>query len=474
MKLWAIIPELIIAGSALIFIPVAGWVKGKKQLIPAYLTLISLVSALWFSFRMLSWPSFDIFKGTYAVDNFGTVFKIMILSGSMITLLLLLFYFKKNSHIAHAPIALLFSALGAMCISSSLDLGLIVLFLQMMSLAGYILVALIRKDKMANEAALKFFIYAAAALAVMAFGLTFLYGLTGSLDLRIIGISLGSGTSVWIIVSLILILIGYGFEITLVPFHFWAPDVYSGSTAPVAGFLSVVPKIAGFAGLLRFLLTAYQDNIADWSLVIAVFAAVTMTLGNFAALRQTRLKRLLAYSSIAQSGLILVAVASANNIENAVSSVGFYLIAYIFMNMGAFSVITQIEKNFGGDDIILFRGLSSTSPFSATVMALSFLSLAGIPPLAGFAGKVFVLGNVIDRGYIWLVVIAVINLTIALYYYVSVVAEMYLKKPANNIKPEKDLFYILAAGICTAGTIFFGIFPAAALKITDLISNFLR
>ena len=474
MKLWAIIPELIIAGSALFYIPVAGWVKGKNQLIPTLLTLVSLLTALGFSFMMLSWPSFDIFNGTYAIDNFGTVFKILILSGSIITLLLLLFYFKKNSHIAHAPIALLLSTLGAMCISSSMDLGLIVLFLQMMSLAGYVLVGIIRKDNLANEASLKFFIFAAVALAVMAFGLTFLYGLTGSLDLRIIGVGLISSNSVWIFISLILILIGYGFEITLVPFHFWAPDVYAGSTAPVAGFISVVPKIAGFAGLLRFLLTAYQGNIADWSLIIAIFAAVTMTLGNLTALRQTKLKRLLAYSSIAQSGLILMAIAASDNIESAASFAGFYLIAYIFMNLGAFSVISQIERNFGSDDIILFRGLGRSSPFSAVVLVFSLLSLAGIPPLAGFAGKVFLISAAIDRGYIWLVIITAINLTIALYYYVSVAAEVYLKQPENKIKPVQDFYYLITAGICTAGTIFFGIFPAAGLNLTNLISNLLR
>ncbi len=474
MKLWAIIPELIIAGSALFYIPIAGWVKGKNQLIPAYLTLLSLLIAAWFTFRMLFWQSFDIFDGTYAIDNFGTVFKLLILSGSIITLLLLLFYFKRNSHIAHIPIALLFSTLGAMCISSSMDLGLIALFLQMMSLAGYVLVSIIRKDKLANEAAMKFFIFAAAALAVMAFGLTFLYGLTGSLDLRLIGLSLKTGKSVWIFISLILILVGYGFEITLVPFHFWAPDVYAGSTAPVAGFLSVVPKIAGFAGLLRLLLTAYPDNTANWSFTIAVFSAVTMTFGNLSALRQTKLKRLLAYSSIAQSGLILMALASADTISAGISAAGFYLTAYIFMNLGAFSVISLIERNFGSDDIILFRGLSRTAPFSAAVLALSFLSLAGIPPLAGFVGKVFVISNAIDRGYIWLVVIAVVNLTIALYYYVSVVAEIYLKQPANKIKPEKELFYMLSSSICLTGTIIFGIFPATALKIINLLTNYLQ
>ncbi len=217
-----------------------------------------------------------------------------------------------------------------------------------------------------------------------------------------------------------------------------------------------------------------MDNVAGWSMIIAIFAAVTMTIGNLIALRQTGLKRLLAYSSIAQSGILLMAVASADSISTAVSYSGFYLIAYLFMNMGAFSVISQIERNFGSDDIILFRGLSRTSPFSAAVLALSFLSLAGIPPLAGFAGKVFVISGVIDRGYIWLVIIAIINLTIALYYYVSVVAEMYLKQPVNMIKPVKDFYFLLSAGICTAGTIFFGIFPASALNLSNLLLNFLK
>ncbi len=465
MKLWAIIPELIIAGSALFFIPISGWIKEKNRKIPSYLTLFSLVISLWFCYRMLFWQPFDIFKGTYAVDNFGTIFKILIILSSIISLLLIIFYFGKNSQAPHAPIALLFTTLGAIGVSSSLDLGLIILFLQIMSLGLYILTGIIRKDKRGNEAALKYFIFAATALAIMAFGLTYLYGLTGSLDLRVIGGALKGDNSAWIIIALCLIILGYGFEITMVPFHFWAPDVYEGSTAPIAGFISTVPKVAGFAGLLRILISSYQNNLNDWSLIISILSAITMTFGNLAALRQTKLKRLLAYSSIAQSGYILMAAGAADSIESALPSIGFYLTAYIFMNMGVFSAAALIERNFGTDDIIIFRGLNKLAPFAAITMAISLLSLAGIPPLAGFAGKVFIFKSVLDRGYTWLLIIGIVNMVIGLYYYVSIISEMYLKSPLLTIKPKGNLFYLLAVIICFAGSILFGIFPSLGLNV---------
>jgi NADH-quinone oxidoreductase subunit N len=426
---------------------------------------------------MLFWSAeggFDVFKGTYAIDNFGTVFKILIIVSAVVSLLLLLYYLKNNSHIAHAPIALLFTTLGAMGVSSSVDLGLIILFLQMMSLGLYMLVGIIRRDKISNEATLKYFIFAASALAIMAFGLTFLFGLTGSLDIRVIGAFLIKEESVWILIALSMIFIGYGFEITIVPFHFWAPDVYEGSTAPVAGLISTLPKVAGFAGLLRMLLSSYQGNFVDWSLIIAILSAVTMTFGNLVALRQTKLKRLLAYSSIAQSGYILMGAAAAVDIETALPSIGFYLIAYIFMNLSAFAVISLIERNFGTDDKIIFRGLNRLNPFAAAVLAVSMLSLAGIPPLAGFAGKVFILNSVLDKGYVWLLIIGIINMVMGLYYYISIAAEIYLKPPIITIKPKTNAYYLAASIICFGGTILFGIFPSLGLSLTNLLNNYLK
>jgi NADH-quinone oxidoreductase subunit N len=305
----------------------------------------------------------------------------------------------------------------------------------------------------------------------MAYGLTFLYGLTGSLELRAIGRALQSADRLWIAVAAGFILMGYAFEATMVPFHFWAPDVYQGATAPIAGFLSVVPKIGGFAGLMRFALLALPGGLISWPLAIALIAVATMVLGNLVALRQTRLKRLLAYSSIAQAGYVLIAVAVAARVPGAVTAAGYYLAAYLFMNLGAFVVVAQIERRLGTDLIATVRGLGRRAPGPAAGLALALLSLAGIPPLAGFAGKIFVLTATLDGGLTWLAVIAVINMTVGLYYYVSIVAEMYLHDPVHDVAPAGRPGYAFALLLSMAGTLTLGILPNPVLQLIQRLAQ---
>ncbi len=473
MQLWALYPELVVAGSALCLVAVAGWVRGWARYLPVWTALASVAAAIVLSARMLPWEPMTIFCGTYAVDGFGNGFKLVVLSGAFITLLLLPAYFRNHTQTVHAPAAVLLATLGCMGLTSSLDLGLIVLFLQMLSLATYLLVCLRREDPMGNEATLKYFIYAAAALAIMAYGLTFLYGLTGSLNLIRIGAALRAGADVmWPALALGLILVGYGFEMTIAPFQFWAPDVFQGATAPVSGFISVVPKAAAFAGLLRLLLGVFPDVPLDWPLMLAWLAAATMTVGNLAALRQTRLKRLLAYSSIAQAGYVLMAVAVSLQAPKAISATGFYLAAYLFMNLGAFAVAAQMERTLGSDSLAAFAGLGRTSPGPAAVMTLSLLSLAGIPPLAGFAGKVLLLEAVLAGGMVWLAVFAVVNMTVALWYYVAVAAQMYMRPPhPGTVRPTTDLLMGITLTLCLAGTLLFGIYPGLLLGITDMFQR---
>ena len=474
MDLWAILPELWLAGLALILVPIAGFVRGQWRQFPAILTVSGCVGAMILTAPMLSWQATSVFCNTYAIDGFATVFKLLLELGALMTTLIVAAYFKGHSQVAQAPVAIVFSTLGGIALVSSLDLGLIVLSLQLLSIASYLLVGLVRSDKQANEATLKYFIYAATALAVMAYGLTFLYGLTGSLDLRAIGKGLVGADRIWVAVSLGLVLVGYAFEITTVPLHFWAPDVYQGATAPITGFLSVVPKIAGFAGLLRFILLAFPQGLANWPLVIAAIAVLTMTLGNLVALRQNHLKRLLAYSSIAQAGYVLIAVAVADRVDNALVASGYYLATYLFMNLSAFLVVAQIEQATGSDTFKAARGLSQWAPGSAAVLALSLLSLAGIPPLAGFVGKVFLLKATLQGGLAWLAVIAVANMAIGLYYYVVVIAEMYLKHPVQSVTLSTGGGYAFAITIGLSGTFILGILPAPALSLMQLLSNLLR
>ena len=474
MDLGAVVPEMVLAGLALALVPIAGWARGPWRRFPAWVALLGLLIAMGVTAPMLIAAPREAFCGTYAVDPFRGFYQLVIEAGAIITLFALAAHFRGTEQEAQAPIALLMASVGGMGLAAATDLGLIVLFLQMVSFPSYLLVLLVRSDKPAQEATFKYFLYGAAALAVMAYGLTFLFGLTGSLNLRIIGTSLAGADRAWIALAFGLVLVGYGFEMTLVPFHVWAPDAFQGATAPASGFVSVVPKVAAFAGLLRLLLEALPQNLVPWPVVLAIVAAVTMIFGNLMALRQTSLKRLLAYSSIAQAGYMLMAVAAAERTPSAMPAVGYYLVAYLCMNLAAFAVLAQVERMFGRDDYVAIRGLGRCAPWSAAALALALLSLAGIPPLAGFAGKVFLLMAAIAGGFAWLAVVAALNMALALYYYAAIVAEMYFREPEQTEAVAPGAGYAWAIGLCTAGTIAFGTIPSLALSMAQLGSSMLR
>lgn len=465
MDLWAVVPEMILAGLALVLVPVAGWAQGGWRRVPAIVTLIGLAAAAVATVGMLNAVPREAFCGTYAVDPFRGFYQLLIELGAAVSVLALSSHFRDTPHEPQAPVAVLFATVGGLGLVAATDLGLIVLFLQMVSFPSYLLVALVRSDRRAQEAALKYFIYGAAALAVMAYGLTFLFGMTGSLNLHGIGAGLASADAAWVALALGLVLVGYGFEMTLVPFHVWAPDAFQGATAPVAGFVSVVPKIAAFAGLIRLLLEAMPNGLSAWPTVLAITAAVTMTFGNLVALRQTSLKRLLAYSSIAQAGYMLMAVAVAERTADALPAVGYYLLAYLLMNLSAFVVVAQVEHTFGSDGFETIRGLGRLAPWPAAALTLALLSLAGIPPLAGFAGKVLLLISAIDGGLTWLAAIAALNMAIALYYYAVIVAEMYFRDGGHKQGIVSRSGYLWAAALCTAGTIGLGIIPGVGINL---------
>lgn len=474
MDLWAVGPEMVLAGLALALVPVAGWARGPWRRLPSVAAFVGLIIAMGLTAPMLTAAPREAFCGTYAVDPFRAFYQLVIEAGAVITLLALASHFRGSEQEAQAPVALLMASVGGMGLAAATDLGLIVLFLQMVSFPSYLLVLLVRSDRPAQEAALKYFLYGAAALAVMAYGLTFLFGLTGSLNLRVIGANLAGADAAWVAFAFGLVLIGYGFEMTLVPFHVWAPDVFQGAKAPVSGFVSVVPKVAAFAGLLRLLIEALPNGLVAWPVVLAIVAGVTMSFGNLVALRQTSLKRLLAYSSIAQAGYMLMAVAVAERTPDALPAIGYYLVAYLCMNLAAFAVLAQVERLLGSDGLDTVRGLGRRAPWPAAALTIALLSLAGIPPLAGFAGKVFLLMAAIDGGFVWLAVIAALNMAVALYYYAMIIAEMHFREPERTEAVAPDADYAWATCLCTAGTIAFGIAPKLVLGLAQLGSVALR
>ena len=478
MELGAVLPEMVLAGLALALVPVAGWARRPwLARLPTVLAIAGLLVAMAATAPFLRTPPHEAFCGTYAVDPFRAFYQLLLQAAALVTLPVLAAHLDGRAQAPHAPVAVLFATVGGMGLVASLDLGLIVLFLQMVSFPSYLLVALVRTDRRAQEAVLKYFLYGAAALAVMAYGLTFLFGLTGSLNLRAIGAALAAGADpAWVAVALALVLVGYGFEATLVPFQFWAPDAYQGATAPAAGFVSVVPKIAAFAALLRFLLEALPGGLVGWPVVLAILSALTMSLGNLVALRQDSLKRLLAYSSIAQAGYVLMGVAVATRAPDAaLGAVGFYLLAYLAMNLAAFAVVAQLERATGGDAMWTVRGLGRRAPWSAAALTLALLSLAGIPPLAGFAGKVLLLAAAIDGGMAWLAALAAANMVVGLFYYARVVAETYFLAPAAEAPPvTSGLGDRLTLAVASAATVAFGVAPALGLVPAQLSAALLK
>ena len=474
MDLSAVIPEMILAGLTLVLVPLAGWARGAWRSVPAIVALIGLLAAMATTAPMLLSAPHDAFCGTYAVDPFRAFYQLVVELGGALTVLALASHFRRTIQEPHAPTLILFATIGGMGLVAATDLGLIVLFLQMVSVPSYLLVLLVRSDERAQEGALKYFIYGAAALAVMAYGLTFLFGLTGSLNLSAIRAGLKHADAAWIALALGLVLVGYCFEMTLAPFHVWAPDALQGASAPVSGFVSVVPKVAAFAGLLRFLIEAMPRGVVDWPVVLAIVAAASMTFGNLVALRQSSLKRLLAYSSIAQAGYILMAVVVAERTPTALPAVGYYLLAYLFMNLGAFIVVAQIERMLGREGFDTTRGLGRRAPWLAAALTVALLSLAGIPPLAGFAGKVFLLIAAIDGGFAWLAVIAAVNMAVALYYYVAILAEMYFYESDERDGVAIGVGYTLAVGLCTLGTVALGAAPYLGVSLARLGSTLLR
>jgi NADH-quinone oxidoreductase subunit N len=294
--------------------------------------------------------------------------------------------------------------------------------------------------------------------AVMLYGFTLLYGVSGTTNLLeiVTGLLEGQITAPMLVGSLLLILVGFSFKISVVPFHFWAPDVYEGAPTPVAGFLSTASKAAGFAVLIRVLLFIFPVEL--WSSILAALAVATMTLGNLVALTQRNIKRLLAYSSIAHAGYILIGVVSLSALG--LTSVVYYLIAYLVTNLTAFGVVAAFGRISGSDDLTAYYGLSRRSPGLALIMMVAFLSLAGMPPLAGFVAKVFVFLAAVNSGLIWLAVVGVLNSIVGLYYYLTVLKYVYLYRSDEEDKripltrPYKVGLVLLVVGILLVGTIF--------------------
>jgi proton-translocating NADH-quinone oxidoreductase chain N len=464
--LWSMGPELWLAGLGLLVLVVDLFVREGRKAGVGALAVGGLLLTLIPASTMLGWEPRTVLFGAYAVDGFAVFFKVLTVIATALVILASMDSLRTRFE-GEFYALLVFTALGLVLMAGSTDLVLLAVAIEFVSLTGYVLAGYLKANPKSNEAGVKYFLFGATASAVMFFGFSILYGLTGTTNLYDISARLKDAPAPALYLAVALMLSGFGFKISMVPFHQWTPDVYEGAPTPVAAFLSVASKAAGFAALVRVLLVAIDPVRTDWVLLMAILAAVTMTLGNLLALPQRNIKRMLAYSSISHAGFLLIGVAAFRG-DFGTPGLLIYLLGYTFTQLGAFFVAVLIGAQLGTDDIPDYAGLGRRAPVSAFLMAIFMLSLTGIPPTAVFVGKFYVLAAAIDNGLLWLAVVGIINSVISLYYYVGVIRAMYVM-PASTESPVPEPATLqVALGIAGLGTLVIGLYPQ---PIIDLAKN---
>jgi NADH-quinone oxidoreductase subunit N len=473
-NLSALYPEIILAVFSFLILLLQSINSSRFKGWYGYVSLLGVLGAVAvIACEPASFASGSVgywFNGLWVVDNFSRFFKLIFLLGTGLTILISMKYLE-NEDMQHGEYyaMILFATIGMMILASGAELIMIFLGVELMSISLYVLAGYTRARMASNESALKYFLLGSYATGFLLYGIALIYGSTGTTDIRAISkFMMTSGLhSPTIIIGMGLLVIGFGFKTASVPFHMWTPDVYQGAPAPVTAFMSAGPKAAAFAAFVRVFMGALPSLHAEWTGVIWVLAVMTMSVGNIIALVQEDIKRMLAYSSIAHAGYVLVAFLSAS--ELGISSILYYLLAYTFMNLGAFAVITVLagkgEKRVHVQD---YRGLSYKHPLAALAMSLFLFSLAGIPPTAGFMGKFYIFSAAIKEGYIWLAIIGVVNSVVSVYYYLRVTVVMYMQEPAEEIETVSPVFskgVVLAICISVYGVLALGLFSSSYIAL---------
>lgn len=475
INLLAILPEiLILLVGMLVLILDPFWKDGNRRVNLGWLTAGGLTATLVLSLLLARPAEASLaFGGMLRHDWLAFVFKMLFIFAAAITSLFMMDVEKVNKR-AEAYLLLLAATIGMNLMAASSDLVMLYLAIETTSIPMYVLAGFLLDDKKSTESGFKYLLFGAMTSAIFLYGLSLVYGFSGTTQfsgmrsyfLTLNPVSLG---------VLFLVIVGLGFKISLVPFHFWAPDTYEGAPTPVAGFLSTASKAAGFAVLMRLFITAFPQIAVDWQMLLAILAVLTMTLGNLVALAQTNIKRLLAYSSIAHAGYALIGLV-ANN-ELGVTSVVFYLLAYVLTNLAAFGIVMAFGQVTGSDEIRAYDGMSRRAPYLGLAMLVAFLSLSGMPPFGGFMAKLLVFAAAIKAGWYVLVIIGVLNSIIGLYYYLTVLKYVYLYRmegeneeahPIQLSRPFVLALVILTFGIILVGSFFgpwFGFSANAALSL---------
>jgi NADH-quinone oxidoreductase subunit N len=420
------------------------------------------------------------FSNMIVVDGFSTFFRILVLLVGALTILISTNYLRGSNCDGGEYYALLvFSVVGQCLMASANELIMIFIGLEISSISSYIMAGYIRDDQRSNESSLKYFLLGSFATAFLLYGVAWIYGLTGTTNLNEVRAAFANPQSqlnpLLVSAASALLFVGFAFKVSAAPFQMWAPDVYQGAPAPVSGFMSAGPKAAAFAMFLRVSLTALEPVKASWAPLLWTSALATMIIGNFAALRQNNIKRLLAYSSIAHAGYVMVALATQSEIG--ASAAMFYMASYAIMNMGAFAVVTHIARP--GEkfvDISDLAGLGQKQPATAALLTIFLLSLIGVPLTGGFFGKFYIFKAALDSNLIWLTVLGLLNSAVAAYYYLRLIVVMYMHAPSEEAAelPSPSAGIAFTVWATAAATIFLGVFPSWVLDFATKSAGFMR
>ena len=460
-----LMPELIIALTLLIVLVFDLFDSISKSIL-GWMTIVGSGIALWVSIQMHQAGTVGTqFNDMFKVDNFSLFFNIIFLVSTILVALISLSYLGRDDR-KQGPyyLLILLATLGMMLMAAGNELIIVFLGLELMSLSLYVLAGYFRDSPASSEAGMKYLLLGAFASAFFLYGIALIYGGAGTTNVPAIAEAITApDKSPLLLAGMFLLIVGFGFKVAIVPFHQWAPDVYEGAPTTVAAFISAGPKAAGFAAFLRIFMEALPNLQVEWSGVIIVLAMLTMTVGNVIAIAQTNIKRMLAYSSIAHAGYILIGLAAANN--DGVSSAMLYLLVYCVMNIGAFGAVI-LAKTEDGESLMIsdYAGLGLRKPLLAMFMTIMLLSLAGFPPTAGFVGKFYIFKSAVQAGHIWLVIIGAVNTAISAFYYLRVVVTMYMREPEEEL-PFASYPSTLVVGLVLAaiGVLLIGILPSLML-----------
>ncbi|MBD3169628.1 MAG: NADH-quinone oxidoreductase subunit NuoN [candidate division Zixibacteria bacterium] len=476
INLAVIYPEIAIFTASVIVLLVDLFMKGEKQGTLSTITMLGFAAAAIIASRQ--WFHFETgFSDALIADNFALVFKLLFCAAGVLTLFLSVHYLNREKIFRGEYFFLILSStVGMMILASANELITAFLGLEVMSVPLYLLAGYDKKKLLSNEAALKYFLMGAFASGILIYGIAFVYGNLGTTNFDEIYRALQGKTlygEPLLLLGLGLILIGFSFKTAFVPFHSWVPDVYVGTPTPATAFFSIAPKAAGFAILFRLLFKAFAPMMPDITGILWVLAVLTMFAGNLIAIAQRNIKRMLAYSSIAHAGYILIALTT-GTADGAKAAI-LYLLAYTAMNVGAFGIVILLGRE-GEKDLSIagYSGLSRRHPIAAAAMALFMFSLAGIPPTAGFIGKFYIFRGAVSAGFIWLAILGVVNSLISVYYYLRVIVIMYMKPEAESDRVITYPLSLMVAIILAAwGTVQIGIFPNSWLNLVrDSVSGF--